>query len=111
MLSSHRPSLSDALRTAGARILPRMCPRSLLPVLLAAALAAAGCRSVSGMDPDGPPPIPPGIDAAHLHFTRTQVQAGDVAPDFTLPRTDGSGDLTLSSLRGRPVVLVFGSFT
>ena len=39
------------------------------------------------------------------------VEAGDVAPDFTLPRHDGSGRVTLSSLRGKPVVLVFGSYT
>lgn len=34
------------------------------------------------------------------------IQAGDTAPDFTLP-TDGGGTLSLSSLRGRPVVLYF----
>ena len=34
------------------------------------------------------------------------VKIGDVAPDFTLPGTD-SQDYTLSSYRGRPVVLVF----
>ncbi len=32
--------------------------------------------------------------------------AGEMAPDFTLPTHEGS-DLTLSSLRGRPVVLYF----
>ncbi|WP_077961156.1 peroxiredoxin [Ensifer adhaerens] len=31
---------------------------------------------------------------------------GDVAPDFTLPR-DGGGMVSLSALRGRPVVLFF----
>ncbi|MCG3135096.1 MAG: hypothetical protein HMLKMBBP_02599 [Planctomycetes bacterium] len=65
-------------------------------------------------DPDAPPPIPPGIDAAHLHFTRSRVQVGDVAPDFELPVVDGAavgGTVALSSLRGRPTVLVFGSFT
>lgn len=30
----------------------------------------------------------------------------DIAPDFTLPR-DGGGSVTLSDLRGRPVVLFF----
>jgi len=40
------------------------------------------------------------------------VDVGDLAPDFTLPRTDHSADVTLSSFRGRqPVVLVFGSYT
>lgn len=34
------------------------------------------------------------------------IAAGSPAPDFTLPR-DGGGDVTLSSLRGGPVVLYF----
>lgn len=34
------------------------------------------------------------------------VREGDLAPDFTL-RTDAGEDLTLSDLRGRPVVLYF----
>jgi peroxiredoxin Q/BCP len=34
------------------------------------------------------------------------VTIGDTAPDFTLP-TDGSGSVTLSNLRGKPVVLYF----
>ncbi|MGD9615921.1 MAG: thioredoxin-dependent thiol peroxidase [Alphaproteobacteria bacterium] len=34
------------------------------------------------------------------------VAVGDQAPDFTLP-TDGNGSVTLSELRGRPVVLYF----
>jgi hypothetical protein len=39
------------------------------------------------------------------------LRVGDPAPDFTLPRSDKSGDVRLSALRGRPVVLVFGSYT
>lgn len=34
------------------------------------------------------------------------LEAGDEAPDFTLP-TDGGGELSLSSLKGRKVVLYF----
>lgn len=34
------------------------------------------------------------------------VDAGDSAPDFTLPR-DGGGDVTLSALQGKPVVVYF----
>lgn len=34
------------------------------------------------------------------------LTTGSPAPDFTLPR-DGGGSLTLSSLRGKPVVLYF----
>src|SRR5262249_20029003 len=34
------------------------------------------------------------------------------APDFTLPRIDGAGDVRLSDYRGKkPVVLCFGSFS
>jgi hypothetical protein len=36
---------------------------------------------------------------------------GDAAPDFTLPTLDGKETVTLSSRRGKPVVLIFGSFT
>jgi len=34
------------------------------------------------------------------------VPVGSVAPDFTLPDTEGA-DVTLSELRGQPVALVF----
>ena len=34
------------------------------------------------------------------------LNIGDQAPDFTLP-TDGGGSVTLSALRGKPVVLYF----
>lgn len=34
------------------------------------------------------------------------LQVGDVAPDFTLP-SDADGEITLSALRGKPVVLYF----
>jgi peroxiredoxin len=39
------------------------------------------------------------------------VVPGQPAPDFELPRADGLGTLRLSDLRGRPVLLHFGSFT
>jgi peroxiredoxin len=38
------------------------------------------------------------------------VAVGDIAPDFTLKNPQGE-DITLSSFRGRPVVLVFYPFT
>jgi cytochrome oxidase Cu insertion factor (SCO1/SenC/PrrC family) len=40
-----------------------------------------------------------------------RLSHGEPAPDFTLPTQVGSSRVTLSSLRGRPVVLVFGSYT
>ena len=60
---------------------------------------------------DGPPNIPPEIDPAHIHFAKTEVAVGDAAPDFTLRTKDARSELTLSDLRGKPVVLVFGSYT
>jgi len=39
------------------------------------------------------------------------LNVGDQAPDFTLPRSDKSGEVELSTLLGKPVVLVFGSYT
>jgi hypothetical protein len=40
-----------------------------------------------------------------------KLHPGDAAPEFNLGTHDGSGRVSLSSLRGRPVVLVFGSYT
>ncbi len=43
---------------------------------------------------------------------RTAPAVGDVAPDFELPLLDGSGEIRRSEFHeGRPLVLVFGSFT
>ena len=40
------------------------------------------------------------------------LKVGDAAPDFKLRTVDGTGEVQLSSYRGkRPVVLVFGSYT
>ena len=39
------------------------------------------------------------------------LEEGQPAPDFTLSTHDQSGRVTLSAHRGRPVVLVFGSYT
>ncbi len=44
-------------------------------------------------------------------FERTGIQPGEDAPDFDLPFASGEGILRLSDLRGRPVLLHFGSFT
>jgi len=40
---------------------------------------------------------------------RDGLKGGTPAPDFRLPRLDGLGDVTLSDLRGRKVLLVFSS--
>lgn len=38
-------------------------------------------------------------------------ELGETAPDFTLPTHDGTRTVTLSESRGKPVILIFGSFT
>ena len=39
------------------------------------------------------------------------LRVGDPAPDFTLPTPNKKARVKLSSMRGRPVVLVFGSYS
>jgi peroxiredoxin Q/BCP len=39
-------------------------------------------------------------------MSQTRLEPGDVAPDFTLP-TDSGEEITLSSLRGRKVIVYF----
>ena len=46
---------------------------------------------------------------AHTKIKRDGLKAGTPAPDFRLPRLDGRGDLALTELRGRGVLLVFSS--
>ena len=51
-----------------------------------------------------------------LEADKNAPQPGDVAPDFTLELLSTAGtrtgeSLSLSSLRGKPVGLIFGSFT
>ncbi len=46
---------------------------------------------------------------ANSKINRAGLEAGTAAPDFRLPRLDGCGDLALSELRGKRVLLVFSS--
>ena len=41
---------------------------------------------------------------------KSVVHAGEPAPDFTLPLLDG-GEVTLSRLKGKPVMIEFGAIT
>ena len=45
------------------------------------------------------------------HARAGSVQVGDSAPDFTLPALDHKSEVELAALRGKPVALVFGSYT
>jgi peroxiredoxin len=46
---------------------------------------------------------------ARSKIKRDGLKAGTPAPDFRLPRLDGRGELSLSEVRGRRVLLVFSS--
>ena len=48
-----------------------------------------------------------------MHARAGDLHAGDPAPDFSLMKLDKSASVQLSSLtaQGRPVVLIFGSYT
>ncbi len=46
---------------------------------------------------------------ARSKIKRDGLKAGAQAPDFQLPRLDGSGELALSELRGRRVLIAFSS--
>jgi hypothetical protein len=53
---------------------------------------------------------------ARIERDKQSPQVGDIAPDFELERLDGAGQRTgekmsLASLRGKPVGLIFGSYT
>ncbi len=52
----------------------------------------------------------PGPSKAAFGTFKQIAHAGDPAIDFTLPSVDG-GEVTLSALRGKPVVLEFGAIT
>ena len=46
-----------------------------------------------------------------LHARQGALQVGDAAPDFDLATADKTSRVRLSALRGKPAVLVFGSYT
>lgn len=48
-----------------------------------------------------------------MHARAGQLRIGDPAPDFSLQKLDKTGQVQLSALtaQGRPVVLIFGSYT
>ena len=77
-------------------------------------IVLSGCLLLTACASTTRPPIdkiPPWIDHDHVHFATPSTEEGRMAPDFTLRTTDGKSQVTLSEMRGKPVVLVFGSFT
>jgi hypothetical protein len=62
---------------------------------------------------DGPTPVTllKGLLDGDIGSPFEGPKVGGSAPDFRLKAADGKRELALSDLRGKPVVLVFGSFT
>ena len=69
-------------------------------------------RYIATMDAKPPEERVPDWDETKRLMLRKAPAVGDEAPDFELPREDGSGHARLSALWSeKPVVLVFGSYT
>jgi cytochrome oxidase Cu insertion factor (SCO1/SenC/PrrC family) len=83
-------------------------------------LTAAGALLAAATATSGAPAPTPGLsDLQHQMEMRQKfdrrrpgdLKVGDTAPDFTVQDLQGKTTVKLSSLRGKPVVLIFGSCT
>jgi AhpC/TSA family protein/EF hand domain-containing protein len=79
-------------------------------------------RDLMAPPPRPPSKEPPPDEPSHLVLLKGLIEGdlgspfpgppvGQKAPDFRLKTQDGTREIALSDLRGKPVVLVFGSFT
>ena len=100
-------------------VLITVCVVAALWVLCSAALYGVMRRppeSFARVMSKIPGPIPFLVLPFETLWTRARagtLQVGDAAPDFSLAKLDQSDQVRLSTLtaQGRPVVLVFGSYT
>ncbi|MBO7239836.1 MAG: redoxin domain-containing protein, partial [Bacteroidaceae bacterium] len=81
--------------------------RNLISILAAAAVIAScgGDKKASGQVAEQPV-VENAVAEQVVYENEYIVKVGDVAPDFTLPMTDGS-TFTLSEQRGKVVMLQF----
>jgi len=78
-----------------------------------------GCRTpdpasqfIARMNVSPPDQRPPGWERTKELMARPAPAVRQSAPDFTLPTVDGNRTITRSAFQaGRPLVLIFGSFT
>jgi hypothetical protein len=68
-------------------------------------------RNNLGNDMPGPDEMLAMFFRGELGMWESGPKLGEQAPDFTLPTHDGGQRVTLSECRGKPVILIFGSFT
>ncbi len=67
---------------------------------------------IARVDASPPEEQPPNWNHVKRLMARRAPSVGETAPDFTLPAFDGSGSVTRSAFHdGRPLVLIFGSYT
>jgi hypothetical protein len=105
---------------------PGAAPKARNPIRLALALVGAslvimssGCRSVdpaasfnAKMDQAPPEKRPKGWEQIKQLIARPAPAVGQAAPDFTLPALNGTNEINRAAHQdGRPLVLIFGSFT
>jgi peroxiredoxin len=74
-----------------------------------ARLPNAAAETSAASDDDGRAARFGNRSLARSKINRDGLKAGTPAPDFRLPRLDGRGELSLSELLGRRVLLVFSS--
>jgi cytochrome oxidase Cu insertion factor (SCO1/SenC/PrrC family) len=99
----------------------RIAARVLLTLVIVYAALVAGLAITMRQPPDKfgavmakVPPMAFAVlpfETLWMNARAGHLQVGDAAPDFTLKTVDGARQVALSSLRGQPVVLVFGSYT
>jgi hypothetical protein len=93
--------------------------RTELALALMLAWMATGCRSpdpaagfIAQMDRAPAAQHPKNWEQTKSLMARKAPKVGQPAPDFSLPTLDGTATNTLSQRQaGRPMVLIFGSFT
>jgi hypothetical protein len=99
-------------------MLMRMKTRFLCWALLVLGITV-GCRTsdparhfIAEMDRKPATSRPVGWEEVKRLMARSAPAVGQPAPDFTLTTLDGTQTLTCSAYhQGRPLVLIFGSFT
>jgi len=83
-----------------------MKPYLPLLVLTAATFAPLALAADNNRSPSEQPP-----SGARPNIRQGTLEDGAVAPDFALPDIEGKKTVKLSDLKGKPVVLIFGSCT
>jgi len=110
--------------SARRKLVKRALVRAFAVIALAWVLACGALYEVMRQPPETfarfmaklPGPVPfllfP-FETLWTHARAGALQVGDPAPDFTLMKLDKSASVQLASLtaQGRPVVLIFGSYT